>query len=282
MKMKKTPDWESVPTLTGKGTAILEVPLGETIHNIIIRLIGDDPGDFTRDHIPRVRLKINGKAFWKDIPATVIHADNMSKGSVSNNVFLLLDFEEPRARAFSDQILTAIGTAQGVNSFKVELDIEGATAPRLESWYSCVADGRALGPLPCMYMETYEIASLGVKTPRPGYGREYGHVWRRVHWATFNEAGAAISPATQLKYLSLTKNSLPYIDKLTDEVNRYYQAHYEDVPQENIMTVDFVQDNNATVNLFPTGDGLVLWEIEAIAKGKALIYYSVIADFDKI
>lgn len=277
MFKKKMPDFDN---LGNNGTASLDLELGLTYHNLVFQLGGTT---FNRSHIKRVRALINGKAFIRDIPATILHADNLFKGSKDAATFLVIDFEEARSRAYGDQILTAIGTAAGVNSFKIEFDIEGATAPTITTIANVQADLRPLGAIPAFIKETYDAVSTGVKQLRFGYTKESAHVFKRVHFHCKNTGGAEVADSTLLNSMTLVKNGINVWDRVSPAMNRFYQEHYEDVPQDYIYTVDFVEDNNTTINLMPTADANSLyWEPDFATTGHLDIYYSMVTALERL
>jgi len=277
MYKKKMPDFDN---LANNGTASLDLELGLTYHNLVFQLGGTT---FNRTHIKRVRALINGKAFIRDIPATVIHADNLFKGSEDDATFLILDFEEARSRAYGDQILTAIGTAAGVNSFKIEFDIEGATAPTITTIANVQADLRPLGAIPAFIKETYDAVSTGTKQLKFGYTKDSQHVFKRVHFDCKDNVGVAMADSDLLDHVTLVKNGINVWDRVSPAMNRFYQKHYEDVPQDNIYTVDFVEDNNTTINLMPTADANSLyWELAFKDVGHVDIYYSMVTALERL
>ena len=130
MKIKRK--LPSFLNLAAGDTAALDLPLGMSYHGILLYLTATGVGaDFDVDHINKVRLILNGKPIFRDIPGNVIYRDNLSRGSSANTAFLLLDFEDPRAKELTDQYRTLIHTAAGVNSFRIELDIDAAAAGTL-------------------------------------------------------------------------------------------------------------------------------------------------------
>lgn len=284
MIKRKMPDFDN---LKNTGTATLDLPAGMTYHSIQFLLGGIA---LTRAMIKRVRVLINGKAFVRDIPATVLHNDNKYKGTKDIANMFLLDFQEPRSRTLADQFATSIGTAAGVNSFKVEFDIEGATDPVITTIANVTADERPLGLIPAFIKETYEAVSEGIKQVKFGYGKESAHTFKRVYFYPFNGA-LALLPSTVLgkNGVSLVKNGINVFDRVPDQMNRDFQEHYEGQPLEDAYIVDFVEDNNMTINLMPTGDAnSLLWELDILASGGSVtpvrwdIYYSMVTTLDRL
>jgi len=273
--LKKLPDFYN---LANTGTASLDIEPGMTFHNLIFDFTGS--GDLTRDMIKEVRVLINGKAFIR-APASVLHRANMYNGSFAADEFFMLDFEEPRSRKLEDQYATCVHTFAGVQTFKVEFDIVGATSPKISTRAHCSATQLPLGPLPCFFRETYDAVSTGVKQIKYGYDMSRGHLLRRLHWVV-SVAGVEQLPEDHINSVSLLKNGVRVIDQLTPAMNVYYQKHYESVPQTNLMTIDFVEDNNTLLNLMPTQDGWVMWELDVADVGHFDLYYSVISGLENI
>lgn len=274
--------------LAPNSTASLELPLGMSYHGIILKL-SSSGGTFVRGDIPRVRAMLNGKAFIRDIPASVLHRDNLFRGSKDDATFLYLDFEEPRSKNLEDQYSTVIHTAAGVNSFKLELDIAATASGTLtiETYALYAATGLPLGPIPAFIKEGVDYASTGVKELKPGFGigpAGPGHILRCVHFFPF-VSGSEVAPSTVIGNLGITlrKSGIPVIDRLTDPVNRWYQQHYEDVPITNAMSIDFVTDNNTGVNLMPTADASdMVWEIDVSAACHFDVYYRMVTALERL
>lgn len=269
-------------------TASLDLPLGMSYHGIIMRL-SSSGGTFVRGDIPRVRLLLNGKAIWRDIPASVIHRDNLFRGSKDDTAFLYLDFEEPRSKNLEDQYSTVIHTAAGVNSFKIELDIANTATGtlKIETMALVARTDLPLGPIPVLIKEGFDATTTGVKEIKPGFNvgpSGPGHILRCVHLFPF-VSGSEVAPSTVLGSLGVTlrKSGIPVIDRLTDAINRWYQQHYEDVPVTNAFTVDFVEDNNTGVNLMPTADATdMVWELDISAACHLDMYYRMISTLDRV
>lgn len=276
--------------LSPGSTASLDLPLGMSYHGIILRLSATGAGhSFVRADIPRVRLILNGKPFVRDIPATVIHRDNLFRGSRDDAAYLYLDFEEPRSKTMEDQYSTVIHTAAGVNSFKIELDIESTAVGvlKIDTWALMASTGAALGPIPAFIREGVDAVATGIKEVKPGFQVGQfgpGHILRAVH--IFPKiAGAEVEPSDVLGDLGVTlrKSGIPVIDRLTDETNRYYQQHYEDVPIAEAMTIDFVEDNNTLVNLMPTADATdMVWEIDIATACHLDFYYRMVTALERL
>lgn len=270
----KLPDVEN---LKATGTAFLEIPLGDTFHNFLCVLGGTT---FNRSHIKRVRVMLNGKPFMRDLTAAEMHKLNLYRMSKDDADVLLVDFEEPRARQFADQIATIIGTASGVNTMRLEFDIEGATAPEM-TVFANASGPQPLGMVPALVTEDHDFVSTGNKTVRFPYAvgpvakGGAGHIIKRAH--LFLSGGAALSEVT------LKKNGIPVHDRITPRANTFFQEHYEGVPITDAYTVDFVEDNNVVLNLVGTEDAnSIHWDLKVGAVGHMRIVYELISPLESV
>lgn len=265
----KMPDFDNV---VAGGLATLDVPTGPTINALTFKLSGTT---FDITHIEEVKVLINGKAWIKDLTAEEVRAVNLYRGSVDDDQIWMLDFTEPRSRTYAEQLATAIGTAQGVNSFKVQFKIAAtAVSPRIETWAD-VSGPRPLGLLPALIKEQADFTTTGKKTVKFGYGRDAKHIIKRVH---FIPSGGAV-----IDSITLQKNGVPVYQEVPNDVAAFLQSHNEGVPQTGWKTVDFVEDNNTVINLMPTEDAQTLyWELEISTAGHVDIIYELVSPLETI
>lgn len=268
---QKMPDFIN---LANTGTASLDIPIGMTFHNFIFALT-----NITRAMIKEVRVLINGKVFIR-APAEVLHRDNLYKGSFDDAAYFILDFEEPRSRTFVDQIASAVHTFQGVQTFKIELDIVGASSPKIETHANVTATQLPLGLLPCFFKQSFDAVSIGTHQVGYSYGKAK-HLIKRVHIIPI-VANVEQLPGDHLNSVSLFKNNIPMYQKVTPQAAAFYQKHYEGIPQTNIATIDMVEDNNASINLMAADDYQPLWELDVKAPARFDFYYNVLATIDAI
>lgn len=263
--------------LVENGWASLDIPTGMSFHNLIFDFTGS--GDLTRDMITEVEVLLNGKAFIK-APATVLHRDNLYKGSVDNPKFFVIDFEEPRSRTFADQIASAVHTYSGVQTFKVKFKIVGADSPKITTHANMTATQLPLGLLPCFVMQSFDAVSAGKHQIPYSYGK-VAHLIKRAHIIPVVAEEEQL-PGDHLETISLVKNNVPLYQLVSPESAAFYQQHYESIPQTNMATVDFVEDNNTTINLMTAQDWPILWELKVKVPARFDIYYSVLANIDAI
>jgi len=270
----KMPDVEN---LKATGTAYLEVPLGDTFHNFLCVLGGTT---FNRSHIARFRAMLNGKPFIRDLSGAELHKLNLYRMSKDDADVLLIDFEEPRAKLFADQVATAIGTAAGVNTLRLEWDIVGATAPTMEV-FANASGPQPLGMVPALVTDDHDFVSTGNKNIRFPYSigpvdnGGAGHIIKRAH--LFLSGGAVLDE------VSFKKNGIPVHDRITPRANTFFQEHYEGVVITGAYTVDFVEDNNLMMNLVGTEDARSIgWDLKVGTVGHMRIVYELISPLESV
>lgn len=264
--------------LVNNGTATLKLPIGGTFHNILFDFSGS--GALTRAMIKEVRVYINGSAFIR-APASVIHRDNLYKGSVEENDLFILDFEEPRSREFADQVSSAIHTFSGVEEFKIEFEIEGATNPKITAHANISPTQFPLGLLPCLIRQSFDAISIGTHQIPYAYGKA-NHLIKRIHVIPKDPNGVELLPDDVIKTMSLIKNNIPLYQKVSPKQARFYQRHYEGIPQTNFNTYDAVEDNNVSTNLLATNDYPLLLEFETLQPARLEMYISMLANINQI
>jgi hypothetical protein len=123
--------WVNV-VATGRAVLNSQLVLGNIIERVYLVLGGTT---FTKAMISALRVKLNGKTTFGDISGTnldLLQTYQLGNTGASN---LTVDFIEPDSKSMQGEILGAIDTnAAGVNTFTMEADIAGATAPTLDSW----------------------------------------------------------------------------------------------------------------------------------------------------
>lgn len=265
----KLPDFDNVKA---GGLATLDIPLGMTFNTLIFQLSGTD---FDMSHIKEVKVLLNGKEFIREVTGEEINAINLYRGSKDNAAILLIDFTEPRSRTYAEQLATSIGTAEGVNSFKVQFKIAAtADSPEIATWAD-VSGPRPLSLLPAIIKEQADFVSTGSKQVKFGYNADARHILKRVH---FIPSGGAVIDA-----VTLMKNGVPAYDEVPAAVASHMQEHHESLPQAGWITVDFVEDNNTAINLMPTEDAKSLfWQLDISTAGHVDIIYELVSPLESI
>lgn len=210
------------------GKASLELPIGMTYHRIVLGLGGTT---FTKAMITRVVCKLNGKIFY-DITGDHLDKLNKYRGLADDAGFLTIDFTEPFAKTLGGMNAGRIGTAKNVNSFTVEIDIAGATAPTLESWSQIsgpTEETRINGIIP--HPATF---SAGGKFPITlPHGREAAFMIQRVHFFHAN-----------MTALEVKKNGLIIFEEMSSAINEFIQKEHGKVPQAGLYVYDPCVNND--------------------------------------
>lgn len=241
--------------VVANGVATLSVPLGMTVERIVMVLGGTA---FTKAMMTDIKLKLNGKVFYQTTGSR-LDSINKYKGIFDAAGFLTLDFTEIFARDEVGQSVGAIGTADGVNSFTIEVTIAGATAPTLES-YAQLSGPKKLGVISKMlhYPATF---SAGGKFPIVlPYGQNGGSLIKRVHFFHNNMTG-----------LEVKKNGL-VIHESTKAINEFIQQENKKVPQAGVYTYDAIVDNNQSGMLVTVDARSMEWNVTLSAADTVNVY----------
>lgn len=208
--------------VVASGVASLELPLGMTFNRIILKLGGTA---FTKAMITKIVAKLNGKNFF-EITGAYLDKINTYRGLTANAAYLTIDFNEPFAKTVGGMYAGAIGTAQGVNSFTLEVTIAGATAPTLESW-SMISEPQALGLINALVSHPATFSAAGKFPIVLPHGPNAGHLIERVHF--FH---------TNMTALEVKKNGLLIFEEMAIAINEFIQTEYKHVPQTGLYVYD--------------------------------------------
>jgi len=136
--------FRALPTFNGVGvsqTATLDIPIGMTLHNILLTL----GGTFVPSDCSEIRVKANGRTIYT-CSGDDLNTVNKFDGRVGSTSAMFLDFERYGLKTRAATEITAIGTgapynnnAQSpnynptpLNTLQLEVDIDGTpTAPTL-------------------------------------------------------------------------------------------------------------------------------------------------------
>lgn len=209
------------------GVASLSLPLGMTYERIILELGGTA---FTKAMITDLKAKINGKVIWQTTGSR-LDALNKYRGLATDATHLVLDFTEIFARDEVGQSLGAIGTAEGVATFTLEITITGATAPTLESW-SVLSGPKKLGVINKLLSYNVTLGASGTFPIQLPYGNQGGSIIKRVGF--FSQYMTA---------LEVKKNGL-VIHDTKKAINEFFQKENQKTPQTDLYVADFIVDNN--------------------------------------
>lgn len=221
--------------------ATLSLDLGMTYERIVFVLGGTT---FDASHITDIKAKLNGKLFYQTTGLR-LQARNKYVGLFDDATHLTLDFTEIFARDEVGQSIGAVGTAQGVASFTLEVTIGPATAPALSA-YAVLSAPKQLG-LVCKCLNYPYSSSVGGKVPiRIPFGQQGGSVLKRLY---FFHGG-------NMTDLEVKKNG-NVIHESNKYVNELIQKEHKKVPQTNLWVYDPIVDNNQSGMLI-TADALSL------------------------
>jgi hypothetical protein len=242
--LKNLPFFNVVAT----GVASLSLPLGMTYERIILALGGTA---FTKAMITDLKAKINGKVIWQTTGAK-LDSLNKYRGLATDATHLVMDFTEIFARDEVGQSLGAIGTAEGVGTFTLEVTITGATSPTLESW-SVLSGPKKLGVINKLLTYNQTIGAEGKFPIQLPYGKDGGSIIKRVGFFHAN-----------MTELEVKKNGL-VIHDTTKAINEYWQTENQKAPQAGLYVADFIVDNNQSGMLVTADAQSMQWNVTTSA-----------------
>lgn len=174
MRFEKMP---APGTLTAGQTATIQLPKGPTYHSLHIEMnVDGTPRDVPiaswGDYIDDIRVIVNGdiRIVWK-ASDLVKHLQFFDQVLTPGVLPVLLS--QPWARTMGGEDGTAYGTASGVSSFTLEIDLKaGITVNRLEVW-AAQTDPQPFGAHMTVQRFSGQSGLVGVKEisdlPRGGY-----------------------------------------------------------------------------------------------------------------
>jgi len=229
--------------VAANSVATLQLPLGMTYERIIF-LLG---GTFAKSDITDIKVKVNGKVIVQT-DATKLNTMNVYRGLATDSTHFVLDFSELKARDEVGQSLGALGTAEGVSSFTIEMTIGGATSPTLASW-SVLSGPKKLGVVSKLLSYSATFGAAGKYPFQLPYGANGGSIIKRVHF--FH---------TNMTDLEVKKNGL-VIHDTTDAINKYQQTENGKTTASGLYTCDFVVDNNQSGMLVTADARSMEWNL---------------------
>jgi hypothetical protein len=232
--------WVNV-VATGRAVLNSSLVLGNIIERIYLTLGGTT---FTKAMITALRVKLNGKVTFGDISGANLDLFQTYQLGNTATGFLTLDFVEPDSKSMQGEILGAIDTnAAGVNTFTVEADIAGATAPALDSW-----------------AQLRDVSSV---TPANGFNPNLRPLIRALIPTSLTSTAAAeqqyalnigsggnslvkrlVVFSTILTNIRIKRNSLDVYELVAPTLAAFLQADYGKHPQTNMYVVDWLADGN--------------------------------------
>lgn len=251
--------------------ATLTLPIGPTYNNIILDL-GTGVTQIPKTAISRVCLKINGKIIY-DITGSRLQTRNDFFGFGSDAQFLVIDFNDPKAKTTGGMYYGAIGTNQGVSNFTCEVTL-GATAPvgcTLAS-HSWISPGTPIGVIRGLVSYPVSISGAGKWDIRFPFGKDAAHMIERVY---FFHTG-------NMTALEVKKNGILIEEQVDSALNTFQQKYYGKVPQTNLFVYDPCVNNDMTlvVDTADANDSMYFW-VTTSAADTINVYYEDYATLDR-
>ncbi len=221
---------------TGLATCDLANLLGYSVKRIILALAGTT---FTKAMLASIQIKANSKIIFD---STGPRRDTaMQYRSITANAgFLTLDFSEMKARTQIGQHLGDLDTTAGIANLKLEIQINGATAPLLSGWAEvgrpqvdpAQAPTRPL--IARVHASTITIGAAGqFSLPVPHMDiAAGGSMFKRILVFSAN-----------MTALQIKKNGI-VIEDSTKALNDFNQTEYGRTPQAGLYVYDPIIDNN--------------------------------------
>lgn len=235
--------FEKMPTPQGIGagqTATVNLPLGPTYERLYIRVNVDGtprniPHEEWGDYIGEIRLMVNGDVRI-EIDAADLAKLNAYNGSRADSGVLPLFLAQPWARTMAGEDGSAYGTASGIASFTLEMDLKSGKVFNEVSVYAWQSEPRAFGPHLRIQRFAEQMSMVGTKEvsdlPRGAYSMIGLHMTTanigRVEVLADNQKLVDADAVTRLAHQRLAKRN----------------------PQPGMTHVDFM-DQNRVSELMP-------------------------------
>lgn len=265
--------------VTGTGRAVLNsvLVLGNIIERIYLVLGGTA---FTKAQISALRVKLNGKTTFGDISGANLDSFQTYALGNTNAAYLTVDFVEPKSRAMQGELMGAIDTnAAGVNTFTMEADIAGATAPTLDSWAQlrdvASISGKNSGFNPNLRPLLRALISTSITATAAG---------EQQYAINAGSGGNALIKrliifSTILTSVRIKRNSVDIYEEVSSGLASWIHADYGRTDQANMYVVDWLADNNQS-DTQPTRntDGTLAnyqWLLTASGAGTFQVYADV-------
>ncbi len=222
--------------------AILDskVLLGNTLKKVFLELGGTT---FTKAQIDLIKVKLNQKTVI-EVTGSQLDAINKYLGVSDTATFLTIPFDDI-TDALPGQVgedIGALDTSLGVNSFVIEVDIGGATAPTLSAFFEAVPPLPRTGPLA---QTTPAIRSLITSTLTPNTAAEH------TLDANIGQSASALLARLFIFHSNLTafelkKNNVPIFEEMTIAQNEFVQKEHGRVPQSGLYVYDPIASGDAS------------------------------------
>ena len=272
--------WVNV-VATGRAVLNSTLVLGNIIERVYLVLGGTT---FTKAMISAVRVKLNGKVTFGDISGANLDAFQTYQLGNTGAANLTVDFVEPDSKSMQGEILGAIDTnAAGVNTFTMEMDIAGATAPTLDSWaqlrdVDSVSQANGFNPnlrplLRALISTSLTASAAAEQQYQINVGSGGNSLIKRL-----------VIFSTILTNIRVKRNSLDVYEYVNPALASWLQGDYGKHPQANMYVLDWLADGNQS-DTQPTrnADGTLAnyqWLLTASGAGTFQVYadvYSILA-----
>lgn len=243
---------------TGLATLDLSNLLGFCIERMTFVL----GGTFTKAMIPSIQLKANGKVIY-DTSGPRRDAAMQYRAITANAGFLTLDFSEIRSKTELGQSLGSLDTTAGITNLKLEMQINGATAPTIQGYAEVSrpqVDGAQApyrGLIAKIHSSTITIGASGTFSLPVPHLNDGGSLFKRIAFFSANMTGLVIK-----------KNGI-VIEESTKALNDFNQSEYKKTPQAGLYMFDAIVDDNQS-QILNTRDAQTMEVLGTFSAGETI------------
>ncbi|MGZ3319675.1 MAG: major capsid protein P2 [Xanthobacteraceae bacterium] len=246
---------------TGLATCDLSNLLGYTVERLFLQLGGTT---FTKAMLGSIQLKANGKVIW-DSTGSRNDARQQYRGITANAGLMTIDFSEIRSKTELGQFLGAIDTTAGIANLKLELQINGATAPTLAGWAEVnrpqvdPAQAATRGLIAKVHNSTITVGAAGtfsLQVPHMDVSAG-GSIFKRIAFFSAN-----------MTALQIKKNGIVIEDSIK-ALNDYNATEYGRVPQASLYVYDPIVDQNQS-QMLNTRDAQTMEVLGTFSAGETI------------
>lgn len=250
--------------VAANSVASLELPLGPTYHEILLKLGGTT---FTHALITSIKAKLNGKTFW-ECSGSRLDSIIDYKSEPTAATWLVISFNEINAKTPGGMYAGSIPTGFGVRSFTLEVTIGAATAPTLDSWSVLSAGMPMIDPetkkakaICGMFEHPQTYATGGDFNITLPHGPQAGHLVKRVYF--FH---------TNMTELSVIKDGIEIYQELADADAEYMVERYGRTWQSGLYVYDAIMMNDLSSLLDISGAQDLRFKISLSAADTVNVY----------
>lgn len=240
MALRELEPFENV-VATGRAVLNSKLVLGNTIERIFLLLGGTV---FTKALITQIRVRLNAKTVW-EVSGTQLDSINQYTGLAASATFLTIDFTEITARTAAGQKFGGVDTTAGVETFTIEVDIAGATAPTLSAFAELTAPKPANAADKLLFraflLSTLPVTSAAEHTLDVNVGSNAGALIKRLF---IFESAAALLTQFEVK-----KDAVEIFEAVTPALNDFIAGEHARVPQTQLFVYDRIVDGSQSKSL---------------------------------